>query len=107
MKAGTLLRGMAGVGTSLLGLLVLTFFIGRVMPLDPVLAVVGPDADQSTYNQVREQMGLDQPLVVQFWRYLQMLAQGDLEAPCSPVTRWRLIWGGCCRPRLNWPRWPC
>lgn len=78
MKAGTLLRGMAGVGTSLLGLLVLTFFIGRVMPLDPVLAVVGPDADQSTYNQVREQMGLDQPLVVQFWRYLQMLAQGDL-----------------------------
>ncbi len=37
---------------TLFGLLLLTFTIGRVMPIDPVLAIVGPDADQSTYQQV-------------------------------------------------------
>jgi peptide/nickel transport system permease protein len=72
------LRGTAGIALSLLTLLVLTFLIGRVMPLDPVLAIVGPDADRSTYEQVYRQLGLDQPLVVQFGRYLLALAQGDL-----------------------------
>ena len=37
------------VAITLFGLLLLTFTIGRVMPIDPVLAIVGPDADQSTY----------------------------------------------------------
>jgi peptide/nickel transport system permease protein len=63
---------------TLLGLLVLTFFIGRVMPIDPVLAIVGPDADISMYRQVQAQLGLDQPLYVQFWRYLGELVQGNL-----------------------------
>ena len=40
---------------TLFGLLLLTFTIGRVMPIDPVLAIVGPDADQSTYQQVYQQ----------------------------------------------------
>ena len=71
-------RRLGTVALTLLGLLTLTFFIGRVMPLDPVLAVVGPDADQSTYDQVRHQLGLDQPLPVQFWHYLVNLAHGEL-----------------------------
>lgn len=69
---------LASVATTLLGLLLLTFVIGRVMPLDPVLAVVGPDADRSTYEQVQRQLGLDQPMLVQFGRYIAGLAQGDL-----------------------------
>lgn len=40
------------VAVTLFGLLILTFIIGRVMPIDPVLAIVGQDADQSTYQQV-------------------------------------------------------
>lgn len=75
MKA---LRAAAGVGATLLGLLLLTFFIGRVMPLDPVLSIAGPEADRSTYEQVHRELGLDQPLPVQFGRYLASLAQGDL-----------------------------
>jgi peptide/nickel transport system permease protein len=89
MKARSWLRGAAGIGTSLLCLLVLTFVIGRVMPLDPVLAIVGPDADRSTYEQVYRQLGLDQPLWVQFGRYLLSLAQGDLGQALltgNPVT---------------------
>ena len=38
--------------TALLGLLALTFFIGRVMPLDPVLSWSAPTQSQSTYQQV-------------------------------------------------------
>jgi peptide/nickel transport system permease protein len=63
---------------TLAGLLVLTFFIGRVMPVDPVLAIVGPDADASTYHQVSVQLGLDRPLWVQFGHYVGELAHGKL-----------------------------
>lgn len=63
---------------TLLGLLLLTFVIGRVMPLDPVLSIVGPDADRSTYEQVYQQLGLDRPLPVQFVYYLRDLLHGDL-----------------------------
>jgi peptide/nickel transport system permease protein len=63
---------------TLLGFLVLTFLIGRVMPIDPVLSIVGPDADASMYKQVSAQLGLDQPLWVQFGRYLNELAHGTL-----------------------------
>jgi peptide/nickel transport system permease protein len=48
------------------------------MPLDPVLSIVGPDADRSTYEQVKHQLGLDQSMPVQFGYYLRDLLQGDL-----------------------------
>ncbi|CAH0282672.1 Dipeptide transport system permease protein DppB [Pseudomonas sp. Bi70] len=76
-RMGGTSRRFGAVLMTLLGLLAMTFFIGRVMPLDPVLAVVGPDADSSTYDQVYQAMGLDRPLLVQFGYYLRDLAQGD------------------------------
>src|SRR5215472_14777302 len=51
------------------GLLLVTFVIGRLMPIDPVLAVVGDRATQATYNQVRAEMGLDLPIWHQFAIY--------------------------------------
>ena len=60
-----------------LGLLAVTFFIGRVMPIDPVLAVVGDRAPEHVVQRVREEMGLNKPLHVQFGMYLQKVAQGD------------------------------
>ena len=62
---------------TLLGLLFLTFIVGRVMPIDPVSAVVGWEADQATYDRVYRELGLDQPIYVQFWRYLSDLLSGD------------------------------
>ncbi len=59
-------------------MLLLTFFIGRVMPIDPVLAIVGPDADHSTYQQVYQQLGFDKSLMTQFGIYLNNLLHGDL-----------------------------
>ncbi|OVZ92629.1 ABC transporter permease [Yersinia frederiksenii] len=66
------------VAVTLFGLLILTFIIGRVMPIDPVLAIVGQDADQSTYQQVYLQLGLDKPLWAQFFIYFNSLIHGDL-----------------------------
>ncbi|WP_424983083.1 ABC transporter permease [Maritalea sp. S77] len=61
-----------------LGLLAITFFIGRVIPIDPVLAIVGDRATQELYDATREAMGLDQPLVVQFFTYVFDVFRGDL-----------------------------
>ncbi len=76
------LRTLAGVLFTLLltfiGLTAITFVIGRVMPADPVLAVVGDRASQAVYEQVYQEMGLDRPLYEQYWRYLSKLVQGDL-----------------------------
>nr|WP_242652282.1 ABC transporter permease [Limimaricola pyoseonensis] len=61
-----------------LGLLAITFFIGRVVPIDPVLAVVGDRATQEQYEAARQAMGLDRALVVQFADYVWQVLQGDL-----------------------------
>jgi len=61
-----------------LGLLAITFFIGRVIPIDPVLSVVGDRATQAQYDAARAAMGLDQPLWQQFIAYVGNVLQGDL-----------------------------
>ena len=50
------------VAVTFLGLLIVTFLIGRVVPVDPVLAVVGDRASQSTYDKAFIELGLDKPL---------------------------------------------
>ena len=79
-----LVRALKGVGSFLvvivltyLGLLAVTFFIGRVIPIDPVLAVVGDRAPEHVYARVREEMGLNKPLWEQFTIYLSKVLQGD------------------------------
>ncbi|WP_420844944.1 ABC transporter permease [Ensifer adhaerens] len=57
-----------------LGLLAITFFIGRIVPIDPVLAVVGDRAPVAVYERVRQEMGLDQPLITQFVSYVRDVA---------------------------------
>lgn len=63
--------------TTLLGLLVITFVVGRMVPADPVIAVIGDQADHETYERVYKEMGLDQPLYVQFATYLGNVAHLD------------------------------
>ncbi|MEY4266011.1 MAG: hypothetical protein RIS90_546 [Pseudomonadota bacterium] len=60
-----------------LGLLAVTFFIGRVMPIDPVLAIVGDRAPEHVVQRVREEMGLNKPLYAQFGIYLKKVVTGD------------------------------
>ena len=58
-------------------LVLLTFVIGRLLPIDPVLAVVGADADNATYMKVKTELGLDKPILDQFWIFLKQLATGN------------------------------
>ncbi|PIY73290.1 MAG: peptide ABC transporter permease [Rhodobacterales bacterium CG_4_10_14_0_8_um_filter_70_9] len=65
------------VAVTFLGLLLVTFLIGRVVPVDPVLAVVGDRASADVYDRVFREMGLDRPLHEQFWVYLKKAVTGD------------------------------
>lgn len=73
-----LLQGLFTLLLTLFGLLLVTFALSALSPVDRVLQIVGDHASQSTYDQVRHQLGLDQPLPVQFWHYLVNLSHGDL-----------------------------
>jgi len=70
-------RFVAVVALTYLGLLAVTFFIGRVIPVDPVLAIVGDRAPEHVIDRVREELGLNQPLWQQFGRYVSKALQGD------------------------------
>ena len=69
---------LASVAVTLLGLLLVTFLIGRVVPIDPVIAAVGDRAGSEAYEAARRSMGLDRPLFEQFLRYISDVAAGDL-----------------------------
>lgn len=73
-----LVTGLLSLLVTLLGLLAFTFMLSHLSPVDPVLQVAGDHASESTYQQVRHDLGLDKPLPVQFWRYLEHLAHGEL-----------------------------
>jgi peptide/nickel transport system permease protein len=60
-----------------LGLLAVTFYIGRVIPIDPVLAIAGDRASASRIAEVRLELGLDKPVYQQFYMYLSKVVQGD------------------------------
>jgi peptide/nickel transport system permease protein len=65
------------IALTLVGLLAVTFIIGRVMPIDPVLAVVGDKAPQDVYDAVYKAMGLDKPLYEQFAIYMRDVMTGN------------------------------
>jgi len=72
------LTGLSSVAITLFGLVLVTFLIGRAMPIDPILAIVGDHAPPDVVAKVRADLALDQPLFVQFWIYVVHLVHGDL-----------------------------
>jgi peptide/nickel transport system permease protein len=65
------------VALTFFGLLLVTFFIGRVMPIDPVLAAAGDRSSAEVYDRTRIELGLDLPLYEQFFIYIAKVVQGD------------------------------
>lgn len=59
------------------GVLLLTFFLVHLVPGDPVDVMLGESATVADRTALRDNLGLNQPLFVQFWHYLSGLAQGD------------------------------
>jgi peptide/nickel transport system permease protein len=71
------LRLLATLAVTFLGLLLVTFLIGRVVPIDPVLAAVGDRAPPDVYERVKEELGLNRPLWQQFVIYVSDVLHGD------------------------------
>lgn len=75
------LRSLVGLvvtlAATLVGLLAVTFLIGRVVPIDPVLAILGERASAEQYAAAREALGLDRPLIEQFAIYVRDAATGN------------------------------
>ncbi|HEY6134160.1 MAG TPA: ABC transporter permease [Rubrivivax sp.] len=63
---------------NLVGVVVITFILTRALPGDPAAYFAGAAATQEAIAQVRAQLGLDKPLLEQFFRYVGSLAQGDM-----------------------------
>lgn len=71
------LRIVGSLAVTMLGLLFITFIIGRIMPIDPVISVVGERATKEVYDAAYQEMGLDKPVIVQFFYYLSDVLRGD------------------------------
>lgn len=76
--AAYLLRRLIAAVLILLGVSVITFALLYLLPADPVRQIAGRSATVETVENIRRQLGLDQPFIVQYWRYLGGLVQGDL-----------------------------
>lgn len=69
-----------------LGVTLLTFAMIRLIPGDPILLMAGERGmDEARYNQLKAELGLDQPILVQYAHYLGDLAQGNFGK--SIITR--------------------
>ena len=83
-------RRVGQLAVSLFALLIVTFVIGRVLPTDPVGAIVGELADPAAFAAMRQKLGLDLPIYQQFIIYVGSLLRGDLGTAIltgNPVTK--------------------
>ena len=72
-------RQTAGDGDpDLIGVIIVTFLLTRVLPGDPAVYFAGPAATPQSIAEIRKSLGLDRPLPEQFVRYVDDLAHGDL-----------------------------
>jgi ABC-type dipeptide/oligopeptide/nickel transport system permease component len=74
----TILKRLLGALPNLFGIVLITFLLTRALPGDPAAFFAGPAGTQEAVEQVREKLGLNRTLPVQFWIYLKDLARGDL-----------------------------
>jgi len=75
--AGNALRFLVIIVTTYIGLLAVTFFIGRVIPIDPVLAILGDRAPAHVVERTRELLGFNKPLYQQFYIYVRDALTGN------------------------------
>jgi peptide/nickel transport system permease protein len=75
---GYLLRRLSASFLILIGVTMVTFALAFLMPADPVRQIAGRNASPQTVESIRHQLGLDQPVPMQYATYLGHLAQGDL-----------------------------
>lgn len=73
-----LLRRLVQAALILLGVSIITFGLLYILPADPVRQIAGRSATPEVVENIRRQLGLDQPIWVQYGRYLWGLLHGDM-----------------------------
>lgn len=73
-----LIRRVLGIIPTLLGLLTLVFFLIRLVPGDPAVAMLGPHATAEAIQDVRHSLGLDRPTAQQYVLFVARAVTGDL-----------------------------
>jgi peptide/nickel transport system permease protein len=72
-----ILKRLATVIPTLIGVIIVTFLLTRVLPGDPAVYFAGPAATPQSIAEIRKSLGLDRPLPDQFLRYVNDLAHGN------------------------------
>jgi peptide/nickel transport system permease protein len=72
------LRRLIGLVLILIGLVIATFLMVQLIPGDPVTNALGLDVPPAQLEAIRKQLGLDDPLYLQFWHYVSGLVHGDM-----------------------------
>lgn len=75
------IKRLLGLIPTLLIVAVLVFLFVHMLPGDPARLIAGPEADAQVVAMVRQQLGLDQPLHVQFWHYITNVCAAILAFP--------------------------
>jgi len=75
---GLLSKRLLLVIPNLIGVVIVTFLLTRALPGDPAAYFAGPAATKEAIEQVRAQLGLDKPLIIQFGNYVNDLVHGNL-----------------------------
>ena len=71
-------RRLAFVVPQLIGIIIVSFLLIKLIPGDPAILMLGPNATPAAIESLREQLGLTRPLWEQIWIYLSNVAHGDL-----------------------------
>lgn len=104
-----IVKRLLGLIPTLLMVAVLVFLFVHMLPGDPARLIAGPEADGQVVALVRQQLGLDRPLYIQFWDYMTNVLQGDFGTsmvsrrpvvdeiasrfmPTLWLTLWSMLW---------------
>jgi ABC-type dipeptide/oligopeptide/nickel transport system permease component len=71
-------RRLLYVVPQVIGISLVTFVIVRLLPSNPAFALAGPAASEESIKQIEQRLGLDEPILTQYWLYLKNLLHGDL-----------------------------
>ena len=89
---GYLLKRLAMIGFVLLAVSALIFWITQILPGDVSYSILGQFATPEQVAAVRQRLGLDRPILVQYWDWISGVAQGDLgnsmlmDRPVAPLV---------------------
>ena len=73
-----ILKRLAQIIPVTLGVTLVVFLIMQMIPGDPAIILAGEGASQETVAELRENLGLNKPLAVQYTDYIKNLLQGDM-----------------------------